>query len=119
MPRGKKTILSMLAIDLQGDLDGITFLKCKHKRPVFFPCAPPTSPPTPWQTYHRKRFTLNAKMWNDLSSQQRQNWLTAARQANLRITGYNLFCHWRLTGDPEPTRTVEHQTGLSLLFPIT
>jgi hypothetical protein len=101
--------------NIQGDIDGLTLYVSSRGKVVAFDRAPPKEPPSPDQVSIRNRWRAAGTAWTALSTGQRDNWLNAARQANLRITGYNLFVAWFCCRDDAMIRTIERITGLPLL----
>ncbi len=111
----KAKMLNLMGLRPTGDLGPLTGYTTKRGRAVWYLKAPPKEPPTGYQTHYRNLFRLVAMAWQSLPSQQRSDWLDAARRASLRITGYNLFLWYYHTRDTAVIATVEHQTGLTLL----
>jgi len=108
-------ILSHFGLNPTGDWGPLTFYTNRRGKPVAFLKAPPTKPPTARQTYQRNAFRLVGRLWQTLTNQQRATWETASRTASLSITGYNLFLYYTLTNDTAAIRTIEQQTGLTLI----
>lgn len=106
--------LNLIGLRPTGDLGPLTGYTSKRGKPVWFLKAPPKTPPTFWQTSQRNTFRLAADYWRDLSPQQRQAWLDAAKRARLNIGGYNLWLWYQLTKDRATIRTVERQSGITL-----
>jgi len=111
----KAKMLNLLGFRPSGDLGPLTGYTSKRGKPVWYLKAPPKEPPTGYQIHYRNVFRLVAMAWKGLPTWQRTNWLAAARRASLRITGYNLFLWYYHTRDTAVIRTIEHQTGISLL----
>lgn len=99
----------------QGDLGGLTFYTSARKRLVFFPKSPPLSPPSTLQLMQRDKFRLVATLWRKLAPGQRAAWNAAQHAAHLGVTGYDLFVHYILRSDEALIRTIEQQTGLTLI----
>jgi hypothetical protein len=108
-------LFRFLGWNTQGDLGPYTFYTSKRKGLVFFVKAPPTTPPTSLQLSRRNRWRLFAWAWSALTPEQRGKWSSAAHRASLRISGYNLWIFWCETGDRPAIRTVEKQSGVTLL----
>ena len=111
----KTKMLNLLGLRPTGDLGPLTGYTTKRGRGVWYLKAPPKEPPTGYQIHYRNLFRLVAMTWQALPRSKRDDWLDAARRASLRITGYNLFLWYYHTRDLAVIRTVEHQTGFSLL----
>jgi len=99
----------------QGDLGPLTMYTDKRRQLIWFPKMPPLNPPSLRQTQWRERFRACGREWWELTTTQRKTWEQASQLARLRITGYNLFSYWILTQDDATIRTIESQTGLTLL----
>ena len=108
-------MLNLMGLRPTGDLGPLTGYTSKRGRAVWYLKAPPKEPPTGYQTHYRNVFRLVAIAWQGLTPDTRAAWLAAARKAGLRITGYNLFLWYNHTRDTAVIRTVEHQTGITLL----
>lgn len=108
-------LFQFLGWNTQGDLGPWTFYTSRRGNLVFFPKAPPLSPPTPDQVHQRNRFRLAAKAWQALIPAFRERWNTAAVAAHLRIHGYDLWTYYHLTLDAPAIRTIENQTRIQLL----
>jgi len=101
--------------NIQGDIDGLTLYVSSRGKVVAFLRAPPHKPPSQDQVTMRNRWRAAGAAWAAIPAGQRDNWLLAAKQARLRITGYNLWVFWITRHDPAPIRTIERLTGLPLL----
>lgn len=104
-----------LGWNTQGDLGPYTFYTSKRKGLIFYAKAPPTSPPSPLQLLQRDRWRNAAEAWTAAAAATREVWNLASARARLRIGGCNLWMFHRLTGDDAAIRTIERQTGLTLL----
>ena len=111
----KTKMLNLIGFRPTGDLGPLTGYTTKRGRGVWYLKAPPKEPPTGYQTHYRNLFRLVALTWSGLPESTRLDWLAAARRASLRITGYNLFLWYHHRRDVAVIRTVEHQTGFTLL----
>lgn len=110
-----RSLLKLLGFNTQGDLGPWTFYTSKRKGLVFFQKAPPTKPPSFLQVHQRNKFRLTAMLWRWLTPQQRKNWELVSKRLSLRITGYNLFTYYVVTGDEAAIETVQTQAGIDLL----
>lgn len=108
-------VLSLLGLRPTGDLGGLTCYTSKRGKIVWFIKAPPTCPPSDWQSSQRNKFRFVAQAWNALPAATREQWHQAEVLSPLSITGYNLFVYWSLTGDDAAIATIERQTGTTLL----
>jgi len=109
------SILRYLGFNTQGDLGPWTMYTSKRKGLVFFVKAPPLEPPSPLQTHQRNRFRLAGYVWRSLPQHVQRQWQTAAIDAALRITGYNLFVHWICRQDDTYIQTIERQSRIHLV----
>jgi hypothetical protein len=115
-----QTIGNLLAISgltLQGDVAGLTTYTSKRRRIVFFPQAPPLSPPTWYQSYQRQLFANAATAWSLLTQAERNDYMTSCRFVAARITGYNLWMKISMTRDDQDAVAVEAKTGIPLARP--
>lgn len=108
-------IISLLGWRPTGDLGPLTIYTSRRHKIVAFLKAPPTCPPTEWQSHQRAAFRLIARAWNGLTDEQREQWHLAEVRLPLNITGYNLFVWWNLSHDDETIRTIQRQTGTNLI----
>lgn len=107
-------MLCLLGFKCQGDLGDITCYTSKRDRVVWFIKAPPLSPPSTEQIACRDKFRAIGIAWQALSPIDREIWTATQDKAHLRITGYNLFSYWMMTGDDAAIATVAQQSGLTL-----
>lgn len=107
--------LALLGFNLTGDFGGLTCYTTEKGKVVMFPRAPPLNPPSDAQQLQRDRLTEAAHEWAQFSLATQQKWQQAARRASLRITGYNLFVYWWMSGDTAIIATIDNQTGLDLV----
>lgn len=110
-----ENLLPLLGLHPTGDLGPFTIYTSKRKGVVWFPRAPPKTPPTYLQRRQRNAFRLAAKAWRATPLSGRIAWSLAAAAARLRISGFNLFVHYQTKRDTATIRTIEHITGIPLL----
>lgn len=110
-------LFRFLGWNTQGDLGPFTFYTSKRNGLVWYPRSPPTQGPTPLQLLQRNRWTAAAEAWSALPPATRALWTAAAHRSYLRISGINLWMYWHLTQDDAAIRTVERQSGITLLAP--
>ncbi len=108
-------VLKLAGLRPTGDFGPLTGYTSKRGKAVWYLKAPPKTPATGWQRLQRWKFRLVAMAWSALAPAERANWLNAASQARLNITGYNLFLWYQLLGDRATIATIERQTGIRLL----
>lgn len=112
-----RNLLSLLGLVAWGDLGPLTLYKSKRGKVVAFAKTFPAKPPSAHQLYQRYKIRQAADKWQALSPTQRSEWNKAANRASLTMHGYNLWVHWQLAPDLQEIRTLERQTGTSLLPP--
>lgn len=110
-----KRTLSLIGWNLTGDFGPATFYTTRTGRIAKFARSPPLNPPTAEQIAQRQRFTNCGAAWAALTKEQRANWERACRRASLSITGYNFFVYYQMRGDLCLVRTIERQTGITLI----
>jgi hypothetical protein len=115
MKTGPQHLLRWLGLKIQGDIADITCYTSRRNQIVWYYNAPPKDPPSMLQIGQRNKFRGAAATWNTLPALTRLNWELAARRAHLRISGYCLWTFWIATGRRDIIRTIEHQSGISLL----
>lgn len=111
------SLLDFLGFRPTGDIGPYTFYTASNGAVIFYPKAPPLTPPTWLQTQQRNRFRFAAAAWRSLTPQTRSDWEIASRQAGLRINGYDLFVHYTLVRNPRTIQTIERISGVQLLDP--
>lgn len=95
----QRAALSLMGLNIQGDIGPWTCYRSRHKRFVMFLKAPPKQPPSLYQRLNHDRWKAAAEFWRHLTDSARSSWRQLAVAARLRITGYNLFVYWFVTGD--------------------
>jgi len=100
-----------------GDVYEVTVYRNKRGKMVWFPKTYPDKPASPAQLVQRQRMTDAAAAWQALSAALRAQWHLAARRASLVMHGYDLFIHWKLTGDDSAIATLDRQTRTPLFPP--
>jgi len=110
-----KNTLSLLGLNPTGDLGALTAYTSRRGKAVWFPKTNPLNPPSAMQQKMRNLYRLYAAAWRALSPTDRDAWSKAARQAALRITGYNLWIWYQRFRDTPTIRTIERTSGESLL----
>ena len=106
---------TLLGLNLTGDIGPFTVYTSRRAGTVWFLKSPPKKPPNVNQVRQRNRFRLAARAWQALQKGTRHDWNTAARRAHLRCSAYNLWIHWQTRRLPAYIRTIERQTGITLL----
>lgn len=115
MHEPSKNTLSLLGFNPTGDLGPLTAYTSQRSKAVWFPKTNPLSPPSPMQQKMRNLYRLYAAAWRALSPTERNAWSTAARQAALRITGFNLWVWYQRFQDTPTIRTIERISGITLI----
>lgn len=112
-PRGQP--ICFLGFNPTGDLGGFTCWTNMAGRVIWIDKAPPLNPPSTLQSQMRNLFRMYATAWRALPAERRAAWLRAAKAAHLYVTGYNLWVWYQRTLDVPTIRTIERQTGETLL----
>jgi len=107
----------VLGLNVQGDLGPLTFYTSGRGKFVWFPRAPPTSPPSNLQTQLRAQFSQAATWWRALTQADRASWELATRRARLRINGYNLWVWYCRTRARQQLASIERAAGITLVLP--
>lgn len=110
-PQGKQ----FFGFRATGDVGPFTVYTTKRNRCVWFRKTVPSKPASPLQRRQRSRFEMAAQAWERLGSPNRLLWRNAARRAGLFVNGPALWTWWQLSGDLSIIRTIERQSGITLL----
>ncbi len=110
-------LFTVLGFVIWGDLGPTTIYRNHRGLVTFFNKTWPHKPPSPEQVIQRAKFTDAATAWQSLTRQEKDQWHKATRVACLCMHGYDLFVHWYTSGDTAAIRTLERQTGTTLLPP--
>ena len=111
----KPRLFNFWGFNTQGDFGPYTFYTSARGKLVFFLRAPPKQAPSVWQLNQRARWKAIADLWSSTTADVRSNWEAATQQLNLNLTGYNLFIWYHCHRDRDTIRTIERQTGITLL----
>lgn len=98
-----------------GDIAELTMYKSKRGKVVVFHKSYPEGPPSDNQAHWRTRFANASTAWLNLSLATKQKWETVTKRLSLSMTGYDLFLSWQLAPDLPTMRTLERQSGITLL----
>lgn len=109
--------IPLMGLNIQGDIGPFTCYKSRKKRIIWFPKAPPEKPPSLLQRLNHDRWSAAAQFWRNLTPAARSNWTLLAHQANLRISGYNLFLYWFVKNDRSIVDTLIRHTGTDPFCP--
>lgn len=109
------SLLHLIGLQVQGDIDGVTCYRSARKPLIWYLKAPPTKPPSDLQIWQRQRWTDILQDWLDFSDAARLAWMRLATLGHLRIHGLNLYIWWRCSEDDSIIQTLERQTGISVL----
>lgn len=69
------------------------------------------------RTHQRNRFRHAAMAWKSLPQEERNAWNLACRLARLYLCGYALYTWWQTKRDRPALRTIERQSGITLVTP--
>ena len=109
----------ILGFQCQGDIGPLTTytqFKAGKKSIVIFWKQWLSDPTTLRQLNHRNRVRNAAAEWQQIPKWLRKDWQRAANKANLRINGYALWVYWQMIRNRSAIRTVELQTGITLIY---
>jgi hypothetical protein len=109
------SLLRFTGLKVQGDIGPLTCYTSRRNRIVWYLRAPPEQPPSPLQISQRNRFRGAASTWRSLPAATRATWIEAAKLAHLRISGYCLWTYHIVADRDDIIRTIERQSGTSLL----
>lgn len=107
--------VKLLGFNATGDLGPFTAYTSTRHGTVWFYKSPPLKPPSRFQIRQRDRFRLAAEGWRSLTDEERSRWDLACRLAGLYLSGYNLWIFWQLVQSRPHMRTIERQSGVTLL----
>ncbi len=110
-----RKLLSLFGLRPTGDFGPWTFYTSKAGLPVWFVKAPPTSPPTERQSFIRWKLGIFGSDWTHLPNETKKNWETATKRTGLKMTGYNLWQWWHWHSNINVMRTIERQSGVTLV----
>jgi len=106
--------LFALGFSAQGDFGPVTCYRDRRRRLILYLRAPPTKPPSYLQARQRAFFRYASREWSALPSAKKTQWQLAAKRASLRITAFNLWLRWRLTGNDAEIATLARFTGAQI-----
>jgi hypothetical protein len=115
MRTSHQTIFRFWGWNTQGDFGPYTFYTKTNNALTFYLRAPPHKPANERQRRQRQLLTDAAHAWTAATPETRATWELATKRAYLRINGCNLWIFHQLTHDDAAIRTIERQTGLTLL----
>lgn len=106
--------LSLLGLNVSGDLGPWTIYTDRYGKKIAFPISPPKEPPTNPQLWQRNRFRAAQALWSVLDDGAKASLEEACRRLSFAFTGQNLFISCLLRSDWTGYRTVAAQSGLVL-----
>ena len=110
-----ESLIRVMGWNPTGDFGPWTFYTAKNQAVVFFQKSPPLAPPSPLQIHQRNKFRLVALSWQALPEKDKENWRQLAKRARVDVTHYDLFVYYCLTHDAASIRTLERQSGVTVL----
>ena len=105
----------LLGIMISGDIGPLTFYTSQRNNHVVFDKKPPLNPPSQLQLRQRNIFKQIARAWNGLTPVDQAKWEAATKAIGARMNGYHLWVWWNTRQDLYALKTVERQSGLSLI----
>ena len=109
------SIFQFLGVNTNGDVGPYTIYTSARKRLVVFLKTWPKDPATYNQNLNRNRWRHAAARWRSLSTAVKDDWTKLARNANVTVTGYNLFMFYMLDKDIAVIRTLEQLTRVDVI----
>jgi hypothetical protein len=108
---------SLIALNISGDMGGMTFYVNKNRKTVAYPAAPALRPASPLQRPVRARFACAMRHWKLLLPDQRRNYSAVCDYLSLCMWGANLFSYLALTDPGILWQTIRKQCGYPLVQP--
>jgi len=109
--------MNILGLQISGDVGGLTVYTDRFGKKVAFPKSPPKEPPSDQQIHQRLKFQQAQKEWNSQTDQVKQDLESMCKQANVPMTGQNIWIHTAMTVDYTAYDTLQKQTGISVPDP--
>jgi len=107
----------LMGIALSGDIGDLTIYTDRFGRKIAFPKSPPKKPPSARQEVLRARFRTAQGNYMALSDAQKTDYENVTKRTSLGITGQNLWISISLKHTFDILRTVERQSGITLVQP--
>lgn len=107
-----------LGLIVSGDLDGCTIYTDRYGKKVWFPVAPPLSPPSFIQIWQRGRFRTAMEAWTLLTKPEQELYRQAVKKLYLCMPQTGLWCCLCLQSDNTLYQTIKRQSGLNLAPPL-
>lgn len=108
-------LLRYLGMRPTGDLGPLTIYTNRRGRMTAFPKSPPLVPASLAQRAQRNRFRAIGTLWQTTTMEERHAWQAIADRASLYCTGFNLYLFYHVTRNESAIRTLERQTGITVL----
>lgn len=102
---------------MSGDIGGLTIYTDRFNKKVSFPKSPPKEPASQRQLDQRLRFREAQVSWAALTDQVKKDLEDMCRQANVPMTGQNIWIHTAMKHDFTAYQTLQNQTGISVPDP--
>lgn len=112
-------VLSLLGLQVSGDIDGLTIYTNRRGRIVWYPFAPPEKPPSEAQLRQRARFRVAQENWKLESATTRKNWEILVHRNSLPLTGQNLYISASLLPEPDKLARLASHAHLAISQPPT
>lgn len=97
MPKGIPAA-SLIALQITGDLAGITYVQNRQLRRVAYGKTYPSKTPSHLQEYRRTRFKAAVDAWKNQSDSNKSTLNIIADKLKVCMSGYNIFISCYLTG---------------------
>jgi len=108
-------VMNILGLVAWGDIGELTVYVSKRGKVVWLQKTWPEKPTSPLQLERRQAWSTAAAEWMELTKDQKRQWDLATRRASLCLHGFNLWMHYKITGDEAAIQTLERQTHTTLL----
>ena len=109
--------LSVLGVNVSGDLGPLTIYTDRFGKKVGYPRSPPKEPPSDLQVFYRNRFRTAQQSYMLLTPSQKLAWETLIQRTSICMTGQNLYIHIALKAAFDLLTTLQRQTGISVIAP--
>lgn len=106
--------ISMLGLQVSGDLGGLTIYTDRFGKKIFFPKSPPKEPASYMQMIQRFTFADAQELWSELSDDEKLNLEDATKRTSAPLTGQNLFISAYMRDDDSDFVTFARQANIEL-----
>jgi len=104
--------ISLLGLNIQGDIGPWTCYRNIKRGTVVFLRSPPKEPASELQSMLRLKWSRIARLWKGINQLERDKWISVAKVNKLRISGYNLFLWYHCKKDRGLLKTLTRHAGI-------